>query len=394
MKKIILGLISTFFLFPPFSYAKAPDPSTIKSVTYYDISKSPPYSNSDLNLVLPEIQRTGLNTIWLVNPWATLNPQPFNQPPTYNEASFRSLLDTLQTLKTHNMRAIVGLNYLGPGWAPEGINACEWVKEPTNYQAFVHYATEFLTRIQDYSDMTYIMVFTENSVPCSLEPHYEPDKAHQVTQLFQQTLGNFPTQLPNDLRAKFSIGYHDFTLINRNWGNGESPIASPNPFDFVSMLGYALEDTNMESLPESDIQNISNIRAQRFRALYPNLPLVMGKFGASSCNNKDVNQARVISAGVTWAKNNHYGFNVWGWKPGPGAEECTNPVYGGLAITNQDGTPKPAIDKLQKLLTFSGDINLNGRVDIFDYNILISKFGNPYTIFDYNILVANFGKSL
>lgn len=42
----------------------------------------------------------------------------------------------------------------------------------------------------------------------------------------------------------------------------------------------------------------------------------------------------------------------------------------------------------------SGDININGRVDIFDYNILVSKFGNPYTIFDYNILVANFGKSL
>lgn len=39
-----------------------------------------------------------------------------------------------------------------------------------------------------------------------------------------------------------------------------------------------------------------------------------------------------------------------------------------------------------------GDINGNGKVDIFDYNTLVSKFGNPYTIFDYNTLVANFGK--
>jgi len=31
-------------------------------------------------------------------------------------------------------------------------------------------------------------------------------------------------------------------------------------------------------------------------------------------------------------------------------------------------------------------------VDIFDFNLLVAKFGNPYTIFDYNDLVGNFGK--
>ncbi len=39
-----------------------------------------------------------------------------------------------------------------------------------------------------------------------------------------------------------------------------------------------------------------------------------------------------------------------------------------------------------------GDLNQDGKVNIFDYNVLVSKFGNPYTIFDYNILVANYGK--
>lgn len=38
------------------------------------------------------------------------------------------------------------------------------------------------------------------------------------------------------------------------------------------------------------------------------------------------------------------------------------------------------------------DLNADGKVDIFDYNILVANFGNPYTIFDYNTLVANFGK--
>lgn len=40
-----------------------------------------------------------------------------------------------------------------------------------------------------------------------------------------------------------------------------------------------------------------------------------------------------------------------------------------------------------------GDLNADGHVDIFDYNLLVSKFGNPYTIFDYNNLVANYGKT-
>lgn len=43
---------------------------------------------------------------------------------------------------------------------------------------------------------------------------------------------------------------------------------------------------------------------------------------------------------------------------------------------------------------FTGDLNYDSKIDIFDYNILVSKFGNPYTIFDYNQLVANFGKSI
>jgi len=39
-----------------------------------------------------------------------------------------------------------------------------------------------------------------------------------------------------------------------------------------------------------------------------------------------------------------------------------------------------------------GDLDGDGHVNIYDYNLLVSKFGNPYTIFDYNDLVGNFGK--
>lgn len=54
----------------------------------------------------------------------------------------------------------------------------------------------------------------------------------------------------------------------------------------------------------------------------------------------------------------------------------------------------------------AGDLDKSGKVDIFDYNLLVAKFGNTacgnvadidgnckVDIFDYNILVGNFGKS-
>ena len=40
----------------------------------------------------------------------------------------------------------------------------------------------------------------------------------------------------------------------------------------------------------------------------------------------------------------------------------------------------------------AGDLNTDGQVNIYDYNLLVSNFGNPYTIFDYNDLVANYGR--
>lgn len=44
------------------------------------------------------------------------------------------------------------------------------------------------------------------------------------------------------------------------------------------------------------------------------------------------------------------------------------------------------------ILYKAGDLNTDGNVNIFDFNLLISKFGNHYTIFDFNAIVSNYGK--
>jgi hypothetical protein len=43
------------------------------------------------------------------------------------------------------------------------------------------------------------------------------------------------------------------------------------------------------------------------------------------------------------------------------------------------------------VVSIPGDLNGDGHVNIDDYNLLVTNFGNPYTIFDYNVLVGNFG---
>ncbi len=39
-----------------------------------------------------------------------------------------------------------------------------------------------------------------------------------------------------------------------------------------------------------------------------------------------------------------------------------------------------------------GDLNLDGTVNLIDFNLLITNFGNPYTILDFNSIISNFGK--
>lgn len=42
--------------------------------------------------------------------------------------------------------------------------------------------------------------------------------------------------------------------------------------------------------------------------------------------------------------------------------------------------------------TKPGDLNGDGSVNLLDFNLLITNFGNPYTIFNFNDLVSNYGK--
>lgn len=324
------------------SYAASADYFDIKSVTYYD------HPNRIIDQVfydhlaqdLPKIKGTGFNTIWFVLPWVYFNPQAL---PTsiYSDDSFNKLKAILELLKQNNMRAILPLNYLWSNTSghPAGIDYCTWISNWSNgnkamFQAFVTYVNEFLTRISDYSDMVYIMVFTEGSEPCGVQD------AKQIAAYLRPTLGNLPNLIRTDLRLKFRIGYHDYSLINLGSAGGESPIKAPISFDFLSMVAYGLDGWS-----DSSIRKEVNTRASRFKSLYSNTPLIIGEFGGKSSNGYTPdNQNTVINAIISYALENRNGFNLWGWQTHINDTD-------GLGIIDPSGVPRLVVGTIKSLLS-------------------------------------------
>ena len=314
----------------------------IRSVTFYVFPFDGERYLRELNDSIPALKDAGFNTIWIVNPWMAFNPEPLADPPVYDDSRFDHLLEVLDLLRENGMKAILGLNYLGEGWSPEGIDPGRWIIDEDMYGAFETYVEEFLGRIVQYNDTAYILFFTEATEPKGLDPFSE---AGQHAALLRETLGSLPTRIDPEIRSKFVLGYHDYSIVNLDWGGGESPIPRPIPYDFVSMVFYGWEDRT-----DGEIASELDRRAGFFRELYPETPLIIGEMGASMCQQGIEEQARVISAKISRALEQGLGFNLWHWRPIPGEDECQNPAFRGLAITNEDGSHKPAVDAIREIL--------------------------------------------
>lgn len=296
----------------------------IRSTTFYPFPVEIQNALPLLQAQLPYMKAAGFNTVWLVNRWDKYESNV--NPPTYSDASFTNLQNVLGLLESNNMKAIIDLNYLGSWGAPAGIDYCQWTLNPTMYSAFVSYATEFLTRIQAYSGMVYIMVGTENSTPYYDKncPNYgtwpENPTDPRIPPLLQSTIGNLPAQLPPSLRTMYKIGYHDDSIIALNWGAGATPIANPNPFDFLSFANYAIKSAGTP--PQVNATLASSLA--NFNALYPGLPLIIGETGAPHCTPYgDSTQALQDGAAVSYALGQNMGFNLWGWNSFSDGSDCT-----------------------------------------------------------------------
>jgi hypothetical protein len=315
--------------------------SAIRGVTFVEPRAFADYV-PDLIAALPQIKAIGFNTVELALPWMQFEVAPLAVPPVYHEPAFRALRTALDAIGRQHMRAILMLNMLGPGWAPVGIDPCIWFKTPVMEHAFESYVTEFMKRILPYHDLVYLMVLTESTQYCDPQQYQH---AKQLAVTLQTTIGALPAHLPQNLRSQFQFGYQDNSLVALNWAKGVSPIASPDPFDFLSSTVYGLEQKT-----NAQIETELAARVGRFKKIDQNVPIIFGEFGASRCYGTAVNQARVETDITSWAMKYAVGFNVWHWKPAPDEDACQLRAYPGLAITNSDGSLTPAALALQALL--------------------------------------------
>lgn len=303
----------------------------VRGVTIYriDATLGRPVLPGLLASVLPAIKAARFNTVFLPAVWADYDPTPLANPRTYNAAAFASAKQVLGMLRAAHMRALVGLDYVGEGFAPDlgAVQPCDWAVNPVTYAAFEEYVRRFLEEMLPYRDVVMPFVFTEGAEGCGQNV---AAAGPAVALRLQGTLGSLPSRLPAALRAAWSIGYHDYSLINLGWGGGVSPIASAQPFDWLSMVAYNVGT-------EGELA----ARLGRFRAMYPGVPMMIGELGASGCPPATAaQQAAQDGLGASFARQNGLGFSVWGWM-NHGKDECL-PGYGGLAITDAAGAPNTA----------------------------------------------------
>jgi hypothetical protein len=329
---------------------KAPVIDTVKSATYWDpttwVGRDVRYTE-DLRASLPAMQDMGLNTVWLVTYWNVFEPKALPEP-VFNDQAFDRLRQTLALLKSKNMRAIIGLNYLGegPSFQPEGINYCQpgpthdsWMANEAMYKAFVGYVDRLMVEIQDYSDMVYLMSFTEVAMPCN----YTETQADQLALLFQQRIGNLPAQVSQPLRQRFQMGMHDFIF---RWNEPHKllpaivPTPHPLPHDFYSVITYGLT-------PATVTQVDSWIN--RLREYYgSSTPIFIGEVGQTYCNASVDTQATVVSSIVSYAVRSSFGFNIWSWK---NFGECDQPALAdGLGMLTKENRALPVADRIKALL--------------------------------------------
>ena len=92
----------------------------------------------------------------------------------------------------------------------------------------------------------------------------------------------------------------------------------------------------------------------------------------------------------------------WGLRAETGSHQVCNFTVSASTTPTPSPTPKPTTTPTSFI---PGDLDGDNDVDIFDYNTLVSNFGNTncgnkadidtdcdVDIFDYNLLVGNFGK--
>lgn len=361
---------------------------SVRSFTYYAPARN--WANFDLQAFaesLDGMKGAGANTVWLVLPWFDFQPQALPAP-VWDEKALRNLDGAVGLAEKRGMKVILPLCYLGVGWSPKGIDARFWTLDPTYYHAFEKYALELIRRLSAHGNLL-LMLYTEGSEPSTADLRGSPlavqsfrawcrgcngdvgywnkrwgtkytwatlqplgpdvgalawiDHWRWVADLLVKTHGELARKIKAQVGQKALLGYHEYSLINLNWAEGESPIPKDNPYDFLSMVHYSgLEQATVEKTRQEMKEKLA-----RFRRLYPKMPLMVGESGADTYHFGFRDQARAAEAVLGFAREEKLGINWWMWRDFTNADlvQCS------LGVLEVDGKPKPAHVAIKKIWT-------------------------------------------
>ncbi len=310
---------------------------------------------------LPKIKATGINTVWLVFPWSDLQ----SAPGTWNEAGFNTLTQYLHEVQLQGtMRVILPVNYIGPSFAPAGIDPCKWMQKPDEVAKFNKFVERLASRLENYNYMIYYMVYTEYPPACSISTInnvsafsngiyyyskntpgniYDYDSSyvdstidpwktrhttdvHVVNQWLKQSVGRVPNYINQTVRHRMYFGIHD-VFVPHGEITDDAPLESISYFDYYSIPYYLKPEVRnvipidlafsppyivtqqMKDVARTAIFNALNQNVANIRRFYPTVPILLGEYGYNTYDPgvgyvlKQHSPSRnlVINAMIDWA---------------------------------------------------------------------------------------------
>lgn len=188
--------------------------------------------------------------------------------------------------------------------------------------------------------------------------------------------------------------------IAKNAYNTLHPL-NPNLIIFISGWGMATQPmwSDLEYLKKPNLALSDHVYKERSREflttryqayLNAGIPIWLGEIGFQSSETSFMESMLDFYDELAL----HYTIFVYGvtppWStPFEIADSSYNLTSIGQRYLAHLSSPPPATPSPSPK---RGDLNSDGKVDLLDFNLLVIKFGNPYTIFDFNNIVFNFGK--
>lgn len=208
------------------------------------------------------------------------------------------------------------------------------------------------------------------------------NRLHQVENVIPWVEGKWPPTRENVSESLF-------------WGDFSEYVQSYTERNYLSSCGNSHYPPNWETQSQGYLYNLQNYKQNNCESWHP-----------------DESQTTYINANCIQWGCTEVGFYKWWMQNIPGLKNGID--YQGKKMRNWwefigdlDGALASGRSLFEEAAFILGDIDRDGDVDIFDYNLMVSHFGprmpaggtpadidgdGDVDIFDYNILLTNFGR--